>query len=132
MSWDIVILNLSRRIENIEEVDEDILVDIGTCEGFKGILLGLFPAIACGETSCRLEGEGYSIDFYCGAGDEPFSNTIAHLYGEKAIYPIIQLCKAKGWQAFDTSLGALLDLEKPEVNGYFDFQGYLEHIMKKQ
>src|SRR5687768_2405115 len=103
MSWDIVIFNLSRKVTDVEEIDETILVDIGTGHDFKRIVKSNFPNLMCDETNwCTIETDDYSIEFSLGDLSETFSNTLFALHGEKSIYAVVELCKKNNWQAFDT------------------------------
>ncbi len=54
MSWDIVILNLKEKIDNIDDVNDDVLEDIGTGADFRQILTQHFPLISCEFKSCSL------------------------------------------------------------------------------
>jgi ABC-type Fe2+-enterobactin transport system substrate-binding protein len=54
---------------------------------------------------------------------------LINLYGEDAIYPIINLAIKNHWQIFDTGLGEMINLENPAKNGYENFQVYLNQVM---
>jgi hypothetical protein len=131
MSWDVVIFRLNRKVDSVEEINETILVDIGTRSDFKGIIEDNFPKVTWDEHWEKIEGEAHSIEFSLGTTDEPFSNAIFHLYGENAIYDIVRLCRRMNWQAYDTGLDQMLDLENPERNGYQNFQNYLRQILRE-
>lgn len=132
MSWDVVIFNLKKKISSIEEVNEDVLQPIGTVSDFCKMMIGRFPNSKIeNEVLTIKNGEG-EVVFYVPDDDdnESFSNTILHLYGHDAIYIIFDMCRYFGWQAFDTGLGEMLDLDNPEKNGYENFQAYLNHVLK--
>lgn len=131
MSWDVVVFNLKHKVSSVEEIDERVLVDIGTYAEFEAILRERFPTLTNTDGWIRIDLEGCSLETSLGDADERFSNTIFHLYGEGAVYELIELCKAQGWQAFDTGLGQMMDLDHPERNGYQHHQRYLEQILKK-
>jgi hypothetical protein len=115
---------------DVKEINEELLVEIGTWADFRKRLLVQFPQSVFEENWCRIEAIEFSLETSLGPDDECLSNTLFHLYGEKAVYKLIDLCKANNWQAFDTSLGEMLDLENPQHNGFTNFTNYLDHIKK--
>ena len=130
MSWDVVIFNLSRKIDKAEDIDENVLVNIGTGADFKNIIVKEFPYATFEDNWCKIETDSFSLETSLCDPNEELSNTIFHLYGENAIYALVNLCKKQNWQAFDTSLGTMLNLDKPEENGYSKFQEYLTQVLK--
>ncbi|MGC3945577.1 MAG: hypothetical protein QM762_13840 [Chryseolinea sp.] len=126
MSWDVIVFNLNRKVDSVEEIDETVLVDIGTKVEFKKLIETNYPDVIWDNGWGKIEKHDYSIEFSLGDSDEPFSNTLFHLYGENAIYDLIEFCKKNKWQAFDTGLDQMLDLQKPENNGYKHHQEYLK------
>jgi len=129
MSWDVIVFNLSRKVDSAEEIDETVLVDIGTSTDFKKIIEKSCKDVVWEGNWGKIERKDYSIEFSLTDNDEPFSNTMFHLYGEDAIYYIIELCKKNNWQAFDTGLDQMLDLDDPKKNGYNNYQNYLRQIL---
>ena len=77
-----------------------------------------------------INGNDFSIDYYC--DDELTSNMVLSLYGESALYPIINLAIKYNWQIFDTGIGEMIDLSDPAKNGYKNFQSYLTQILSKE
>jgi hypothetical protein len=129
MSWDVVVFKLSRKVNRVEEIDETILIDIGTNTVFKKIIEKNFHDVVWDVDWGKIERKDYSIEFSLGDSDGHFSNTIFHLYGENAIYEIVELCKKNNWQAYDTGLGQMLDLDDPKKNGYENHQKYVRQIL---
>jgi hypothetical protein len=129
MSWDVIVFNLNRKVDSAEEIDETVLVDIGSEKEFKRLIEQNYPDIIWDNDWGKIERKGYSIEFSLGDSDETFSNKLFHLYGENAIYELIEFCKANNWQVFDTGLDQMLDLDKPENNGYKNHQNYLKQIL---
>jgi hypothetical protein len=129
MSWDVIVFNLKRKVDNVEEIDETVLIDIGTKDHFRKLIDANYPDVIWDENWGKIERQGYSIEFSLGDSDEPFSNSLFHLYGENAIYDLIEFCKKNNWQAFDTGLNQMLDLDKPENNGYKNHQDYIKQIL---
>jgi hypothetical protein len=132
MSWDVVIFNLNRKVNSVEEIGDSILVDIGTYTAFKEVLQEEFPNIAVEEDWITIQGNDYTLETSLGDLDETFTNTMFQLSGENAVYALINLCKKKGWQAFDTHLGEMLDLENPERSGYQNYTAYVAQILQKR
>ncbi|MEO7977091.1 hypothetical protein [Flavobacterium sp.] len=116
MSWDIVLFNSVQKINVIDEVDEEKLIPIA----FDKIISEHFGL----EESGEMKGDDFSIDFY--KDDEPVSNKMISLYGEKALFEIARLAKIQNWQIFDTSLNKMIDLENLTENGFANFQSYLQ------
>ncbi len=104
MSWDIIIFNSKQKITSIEEVDQGLFVPVD----FNTILEGHFKNIR--------------VDV---------GTMLFNLYGEKALFELIELSKIHNWQIFDTGNGEMIDLEHPENNGYNNFQNYLQQILNK-
>lgn len=123
MSWDIVIFSSKQKITSVEEVDPEMFIPID----FDTILKSHFSNIKSNEDYRDVEGEDYSFTYY--ADTELGSHYIVNLYGEKALFELIQIAKKYNWQIFDTGIGEMLDLEHPEKNGYESFQAYLQHIL---
>jgi len=121
MSWDIVLFNSVQKINAIDEVDEEKLIPVA----FDKIISEYFGA----KESSEIKGDGFSIDFYM--DDEPVSNKMISLYGEKALFEIARLAKIQNWQIFDTSLNKMIDLENLTENGFANFQSYLEKVLIK-
>ena len=121
MSWDIVLFNSVQKINAIDEVDEEKLIAVA----FDKIISEYFGA----KESSEIKGDGFSIDFYM--DDEPVSNKMISLYGEKAFFEIARLAKIQNWQIFDTSLNKMIDLENLTENGFANFQSYLEKLLIK-
>lgn len=132
MSWDVVIFNLKKKVTSIEEVSEDVLQPMETVSGFCKMMLERFPNSKIENAVLTIKsGEGEVALYVPDDNDnEWFSNSILHLYGHGAIYIIIDMCRHFGWQAFDTGMGGMLDLENPAKNGYENFQAYLNHVLK--
>lgn len=94
MSWDIVLFNSKEKIESIEGLDENKLEPTD----FTGILESSFKEIVKDENHREIKGKDFSIDFFI--HDEPVSNTMLSLYGEKGLFELIELAKQYGWQIF--------------------------------
>lgn len=129
MSWDVMIFNLKRKVDSVDEIDESVLVDIGTKADFKKIMTNNYQDIIWDKDWGKIERKDFSIEFSLGDSDEPFGNTVFHLYGENAIYEIVELCKKYKWQLFDTGLEQMVDLDNPKNNGYKKHQAYIRQIL---
>ncbi|QNR23912.1 hypothetical protein [Croceimicrobium hydrocarbonivorans] len=125
MSWDIVLFNSEEKIVKIEELDESKLLP---CD-FSAILEASFNKVIKDDRHRSIEGEGYYIDYF--AHDEAVSNMMLSLYGEKGLFELIKLARKHNWQIFDSSLGVMIDLEKPENNGDKRHRKYLWQILKQ-
>lgn len=51
------------------------------------------------------------------------------LYGENGLFELIKIAKVENWQIYDSGIDKMLNLEKPEENGYENFQKYLKQII---
>jgi hypothetical protein len=133
MSWDIVLFNLAKNVKSVEEINDELLLDFGSGHSFKQLVTECFPNAQWKDDNwCSIETPDYSIQFSLGNLDDRFAEKLIHLYGEKAIYPIIDLCRKFGWQLFDTGNGKMIDINMPEKNGFTEFQSYLDAINKKE
>ena len=93
-------------------------------DNFKKALTVHFPRVEFDENRALIKGDSFELECFLPEG-ESFSNTIFKLYGEHAVYALVNFCRKEGWQAFDTGLGEMLNLNYPEKNGYLNFQTYL-------
>jgi hypothetical protein len=124
MSWDIVIFHSTQKINDPQEVDELQLVPFE----FTATLEKHFSNIILDGGHREIKGNDYAIDYF--AFDEPTSNIMLSLYGEPALFELVQLAKRYNWQIFDTGCGQMIDLDHPEKNGYAAFQSYLQYVLK--
>ena len=124
MNCDIVLFNSRQIIKSIEEVDENLLEPTDFCT----ILDFHFNNIHKDDNHKSFDSDDFVVDYYI--DNEPVSNKILHLYGEKALFEIVLLARKNNWQVFDTSLGEMVDLDKPEINGYKSFNKYLQHVLE--
>ena len=130
MSWDIVVFKLSKEVISVEEIDESVLVEFPS-EDFKKALIVHFPRMDWDESRVFISGDNYELECFIPEGDS-FSNTIFQLYGEHAVYALVNFCRKEGWQAFDTGLGEMLNLNHPEKNGYLNFQTFLSRVLNNR
>ena len=114
-----MLFNSVQKINAIDEVDEGKLIPVA----FDKIISEYFGL----KESSEIKGDGFSIDFYM--DDEPVSNKMISLYGEKALFEIARLAKIQNWQIFDTSLNKMIDLENLTENGFANFQKYLQKVL---
>jgi hypothetical protein len=126
MSWDIVIFNSKQKINSVAEIDESQLLSTDFCE----ILEKSFKDIITTENHIEIKGKGFSIDYF--QDNEKVSNKLMSLYGENALYEIIELAKRYNWQIYDSGIDGMIDLENPIKNGYENHIKYIKQIMKKE
>lgn len=126
MCWEIVLFNSKQKIDSIENLEEDLLVPID----FYTIIQQNFDKVLQTENHIEIIGKDYSIEYF--KDDDPISNLILTLYGEKALFEIIRIAKIYDWQIYDSGMDKILNLEKPSENGYANFQKYLEQILNKE
>jgi hypothetical protein len=125
MSWDVLAFSSKQKITSMEEVDPGLFVPAD----FEGILANHFAGLRCDSDWCEVKEEDYAFTFPMMGEPEAFITF--HLYGEKALFELIRVSRIEGWQVFDTGLGEMIDLDKPERNGYENFQEYLRQVLKK-
>jgi hypothetical protein len=126
MSWDIVLFNSSQKITSPEDVDDTKLIPTNFCSVFETH----FKNITQDNDHRSVNGNDFSIDYFC--DNEPTSTMILNLYGEPALFHLIDLAIKSDWQIFDTGLGEMIDLGDPTKNGYKNFQTYLNQIISKK
>lgn len=125
MSWDIVLFNSKQKIKAIEEIEENSLEPTD----FTKILESAFSEIVKRDNHREIKGKDFAIDFF--TDEEPVSNKMISLYGENALFELIELSKKRGWQIFDCGLGDMIDLENPEKNGFENHKKYVSHVIGK-
>jgi hypothetical protein len=126
MSWDIVLFNSRQKIKSVAELDENQLEPTD----FSGILENSFDRIEKDDNHREIIGTDFSIDFF--ADNEHSSNFMLSLYGENAIYALIELSKKHNWQIYDSGIDGMVDLENPEKNGFDNHRKYVEQILKNK
>jgi hypothetical protein len=124
MSWDVVLFNSKQKITSPEKINKDLLVPVD----FSAVFEAYFSNIKSDKRHRSVTEDGFSIEYFVDEQGELSSNTLLNLYGEKAIYPLIDLAKKHGWQIFDTASGEMIDLNDPSKNGYNNFQLYLTRL----
>ncbi|MFC0515804.1 hypothetical protein ACFFGT_16400 [Mucilaginibacter angelicae] len=125
MSWDVVLFNSKQKITTPEDVDEEQLIPVS----FALIFEAYFKNIVKEKNHREIKGDNFAINYF--DDSEPSSNIMLSLYGESAIYPLVDLAIKNNWQIFDTGLGDMIDLENPSKNGYQNFQAYLNVVLNK-
>jgi hypothetical protein len=125
MSWDIVLFSSGEKITSVEELDEQKLIPIN----FGVVLETHFKNIKKNDNHWDIQGDDFSIVYY--HDTELVSNTLLNLYGEAALFRLINLSIENNWQIFDTSLGEMINLQNPEKNGFENFQSYLKQILNR-
>jgi hypothetical protein len=112
MSWDIVLFNSKQKIQSVAELDENQLEPTD----FSGILQKSFDELKEDGNHREIIGTDFTIDFF--SDNEHSSNFMLSLYGENAIYALIELSKKYNWQIYDSGIDGMIDLENPEKNGF--------------
>jgi hypothetical protein len=123
MSWDIVLFNSKQKIDSVVELDETQLEPTD----FSGILETSFDRINKNENHSEIVGPDFTIDFF--ADSEHSSNFMISLYGENGIYALIELAKKHNWQIYDSGIDGMVDLERPEKNGFKNHRAYVNQIL---
>jgi len=126
MSWDVLIFSSKQKINSIEEIDEELFLPID----FNAVLEKHFDNIIIDDNHREIKGDNFSINYF--VDTQLVSNTVFNLFGETSLFELIRVAKIYGWQIFDTGVGEMIDLEKPEKNGYGNFQSYLQHVLSNQ
>lgn len=126
MSWDIVLFNSKQKIQSIAELDENQLVPTD----FSGILEKSFAQLKRDGNHRVIIGIDFTIDFF--VDNAHSSNFMLSLYGENAIYALIELSKKYNWQIYDSGIDGMVDLENPENNGFDNHRKYVELILKNK
>ena len=124
MSWDVVLFSSKEKIISLEAFDEEMLFPVD----FDAGLLSHFKNVTQDKNHISVNGEGFSIDFFL--DEDPESNKMLSLYGEKALFALVIVAKAQGWQIYDSGVDAMIDLDNPSANGYKNFKEYLNTVLK--
>ena len=125
MSWDIVLFNSKQKIKSIAKLDENQLEPTD----FSSILENSFDRIKKDQNHREITGNDFTIEYF--AGKEHSSTFVLSIYGENGLYELIELAKKHNWQIYDSGIDAMIDLEKPEKNGFNNHKNYVEQIIKK-
>jgi len=126
MSWDIVLFNSKQEIKSVTELDENQLEPTD----FTEILENSFDRIKKDGKHIEIIGNDFTIEFF--TDNEHSSNFMLSLYGENAIYALIELSKKYNWQIYDSGIGGMVDLENPEKNGFDNHRKYIKTILKNK
>lgn len=125
MSWDIVFFNSKEKINSVVELDENQLEPTD----FSGILESSFDHIKKDENHRQIIGTDFTIDYF--ADNVPSSNFMLQLYGENALFELIELAKKHKWQIYDSGIDKMIDLENPEKDGFENHRKYVEQILNQ-
>jgi hypothetical protein len=126
MSWDIVLFSSEQNLVSLENLNEDLLKPID----FDKVLKSKFKNIKKTENHNEVIGKDFSIDFF--DDEELVSNKMLSLDGENGLFEIIKIAMEENWQIYDSGIDKMLNLEKPEDNGYLNFKSYLNSIIKNE
>jgi len=124
MSWDIILFSSKQKIESIEKLDETQFEPIA----FYRVLESSFDKVNVNDKHREIVGIDFTIDFF--SDNEKSSNFMLQLYGENALYAIIELAKKHKWQIYDSGINEMIDLKSPEKNGFKNHQKYIERTLK--
>ena len=122
MSWDIVLFSSEQKIVSLINLNEDLLKPID----FDKVLKSKFENIKKSDNHNEIIGKDFSIDFF--DDDELVSNKMLSLYGENGLFELIKIAQVENWQIYDSGIDKMINLEKPEQNGYENFKNYLKFI----
>lgn len=120
MSWDVILFSLTQKVNSVEEIEDELFAPVD----FGAILEKHFKSIEIDDDHRRVKGANYCIEYFVDVELE--GNLMLNLYGEEALYELVQIAKIYCWQIFDTASGEMVDLEHPEKNGFEEFKNYLQ------
>lgn len=123
MSWDVVLFNSDQKITDPAEVNENQLIPTS----FTNVFETHFKTTIKDDDHREIKGDDFAIDYF--DDGQPSSNIMLSLYGEAAIYPLIDLAVKNNWQIFDTGLGDMIDLNNPSANGYLNVETYRNQVL---
>ena len=122
MSWDIVLFSSEQNLISLENLNEDLLKPIN----FDEVLKSKFENIKKNENHNEIIGKDFSIEYF--DDEEIVSNKMLTIYGENGLFELIKISKLENWQIYDSGNDKILNLKKPEQNGYENFQQYLKFL----
>ena len=82
------------------------------------------------ENHNEIIGKDFSVEFF--ADEELVSNKMLSVYGENGLFELIRIAKEENWQIYDSGTDKMLNLERPEENGYENFRQYLKNILSTE
>ena len=126
MSWEIVLFSSVQNLVSLENLNEDLLKPID----FDKVLKSKFVNIKKSENHNEIIGKDFSIEFF--NDEELVSNKMLSIYGENGLFELIRIAKEENWQIYDSGIDKMLNLEKPEENGYGNFRQYLKNILSTE
>ncbi len=103
------------------ELDKNQLIPTNFCEIFEKS----FKDIIANENHREIKGKDFSINYF--QDIEKVSNKLMSLYGENALYELIELAKRYHWQIYDSGIDKMINLENPIKNGYENYIKYVEN-----
>ena len=126
MSWEIVLFSSVQNLVSLENLNEDLLKPID----FDKVLKSKFVNIKKSENHNEIIGKDFSVEFF--NDEELVSNKMLSIYGENGLFELIRIAKEENWQIYDTGIDKMLNLEKPEENGFGNFRQYLKNILSTE
>ncbi len=126
MSWEIVLFSSEQNLVSLENLNEDLLKPID----FDKVLKSKFVNIKKSENHNEIIGKDFSVEFF--DDEELVSNKMLSVYGENGLFELIRIAKEENWQIYDSGIDKMLNLEKPEENGYENFRQFLKNILSTE
>ena len=74
---------LKKRVSSVEEIDDDLLVDIGSWDSIKNCISAEFRGAVYEEGICKINTPEFEIEIFQSEDTERISTLTCSLYGEK-------------------------------------------------
>jgi hypothetical protein len=130
VGWDVLIFKLKDPSTRAKDMDQSKVLSLGDPAALRNAIDAVVPGIDWSNpTWGYVKISGCHLEFNLKGDDQLSMGIHVHGHGDP-ITPIVALCKANGWVAFDTTAADFLDLESPSDADYKAFRGSLAKVIE--
>jgi hypothetical protein len=131
MGWDVLILKLKRPDASARTLTADDVLPLGSQAELRAAIDSVIPDVDWSDPewgATRIN--GCWMEFNIKSSDGLDIGVHVHGAGD-AVPPILALCQAHGWVAFDTCTAEFLDPAGPSTEGWERFQAFRKKIAER-
>jgi hypothetical protein len=134
MSWDISIMQFSRKYRSVAEIAEDDKpLELGSRASVHERVLLEFPGTNWADPAWGIwDSPAGSIEFNLGKND-PADGMMLHVRaGGDVIASIVRLCRTNGWQGIDCSSGEFIEQSNEPTRGVESWAAYRDQVVREK
>jgi hypothetical protein len=131
MGWDVLIFKLKDPTTRAKDLAESDVLNLGEAPAVRGQIDAVIPGVSWADPEWGyVYMLGSHLEFNMKEWNGLHMGIHVHGAGDP-VTPIVALCRAHGWVAFDTTAGDFIDLNAPSSAGWKEFQAFRDEAIKK-